>query len=465
MLHVVLIPAKQPLMTPAEAPMVRTANVPRWGFPELFIISQTAIPALMFLPGSQALRVPIRVGAFVISLFGLVLWWHAKRSRHRGWQPAQLWLFGALAYLGLMLFHPTTNTLKAGLAQIVLYLAVLAPVFWAPVLVRGPRHLARLLVLLFLCNGANSIVGILQVYHPAVWMPEELSRVVTASPYGLDAVSYFGPDGRRIIRPPGLFDSPGAVCGPAMITVLLGLFFSVSAKGIAKKLLAGGLAVAGLAAIYLSQVRSSLIVVTVMVLVLSGLLMFQRKQKLKATVLLALYGLLIMAAFSFAVGLGGQSIHDRFTTLLETDPFDLFYATRGEQLEYGFRTLLLDYPFGAGLGRWGMINFYFRDPYNFKSSTLWAEVQPNAWIVDGGLILLGLYGAALAANTWANFRMVLTTETSQRHLLAAAVLAANVGTLALVFSFTPFTSQIGMQYWLLSGALFGAFSTRPEPAT
>src|SRR5713226_1876668 len=255
MLHVVLIPAQQSVLKPAAAPSARTADVPRWGFPELFVISQTAIPALMFLPSSQAMRVPIRGGAFAISLFGLVLWWHAKRSQQRGWQPAQFWLIGALAYLGLMLLHPTTNTLKAGLAQIVLYLAVLAPVFWAPALVRGPRHLARLLVLLFVCNGANSIVGILQVYNPAVWMPEELSRIVTNSPYGLDAVSYIGPEGRRIIRPPGLFDAPGAVCAPAMITVLLGLFFSVSANGMVKRVLAGALAIAGLAAIYLSHVR------------------------------------------------------------------------------------------------------------------------------------------------------------------------------------------------------------------
>jgi hypothetical protein len=187
---------------------------------------------------------------------------------------------GALAYLGLMLLHPTTNNLRAGLAQIVLYLAVLAPVFWAPALVRGPRHLARLLVLLFICNGANSLVGILQVYNPAVWMPEELSRVVTASPFGLDAVSYIGPGGGRIIRPPGLFDAPGAVCGPAMITVLLGLYFSVSATGLTKRLLASVLAVAGMAAIYLSQVRSSLVVVTVMVLAFSGLLMFLHREKL-----------------------------------------------------------------------------------------------------------------------------------------------------------------------------------------
>src|SRR6266851_1557583 len=188
-MQTVLIPTPPLQPVTARIPTRQAETAPRWGFPELFVIGQTALPALVLLPGSQALRIPIRVGAFAISLFGLVLWWHAKRSQQRGSQPAQFWLLGALAYLGLMLLHPTTNTMNAGLAQIVLYLAVLAPVFWAPVLVRGPRHLTRLLVLLLICNGVNSLVGILQVYNPAVWMPEELSRIVTNSSYGLDAVS------------------------------------------------------------------------------------------------------------------------------------------------------------------------------------------------------------------------------------------------------------------------------------
>ena len=38
---------------------------------------------------------------------------------------------------------------------------------------------------------------------------------------------------------------------------------------------------------------------------------------------------------------------------------------------------------------------------------------------------------------------------------AAVVLAANLGTTAMVFSFTPFVTQIGIQYWFLAGALHG----------
>ncbi len=45
----------------------RRTAIPR-GFAEWFAISQTLLPALMFLPGSQAYRLPIRVGAYAISL-------------------------------------------------------------------------------------------------------------------------------------------------------------------------------------------------------------------------------------------------------------------------------------------------------------------------------------------------------------------------------------------------------------
>jgi hypothetical protein len=45
-------------------------------------------------------------------------------------------------------------------------------------------------------------------------------------------------------------------------------------------------------------------------------------------------------------------------------------------------------------------------------------------------------------------------------LWGAAVAAVNIGTLALVFSFVPFTTQVGLQFWFLEGALHGAFARR-----
>jgi type IV secretory pathway TrbD component len=40
------------------------------------------------------------------------------------------------------------------------------------------------------------------------------------------------------------------------------------------------------------------------------------------------------------------------------------------------------------------------------------------------------------------------------------VLAANLGTAALIFTFTPFVTQIGLQFWFLAGALHGLVAMR-----
>ena len=50
-----------------------------WGLPEWFAVSQVAGPALLYLPGSQVFRVPLRVGVFALSLMGLA--WCLRSSR------------------------------------------------------------------------------------------------------------------------------------------------------------------------------------------------------------------------------------------------------------------------------------------------------------------------------------------------------------------------------------------------
>src|SRR5206468_11381291 len=161
----------------------------------------------------------------------------------------------------LMVFHPTTNTYVAGVAQAMLYLCVMAPIFWVPALVRNSAHLTRLLFILLICNGLNAVVGILQVYDPDRWMPAEISKVL-AGAYDLGSLSYTRWDGKVIIRPPGLSDNPGAVCGPSMIAALLGLSFCASPISFWKKGLCLIFGLAGVMAIYLSLVRTSLLIVS-----------------------------------------------------------------------------------------------------------------------------------------------------------------------------------------------------------
>jgi hypothetical protein len=453
MLNTVLAPASASSNKPVRASIGKAATATPWGFAEWFLIAQLALPALLYLPGTNAYRVPIRIAPFAISLLGF-LTLRAKPSQLNSVHPARGWLLCALACLALMVIHPTTNSYLAGAAQAMLYLCVMAPVFWVPSLVRNPAHLARLLFILLICNGINAIVGILQVYDPDRWMPTELSRVIVGA-YDIGSLSYKRWDGRVIIRPPGLSDNPGAVCGPSMIAAMLGLSFCASSISLRKKLIGLAFALAGIVAIYLSFVRTSLLIVAGSLLVYGWILLMQRswRRALWFSVILAV---IAFVSFSGALLLGGESIVNRFETLLEGDPITVYYSThRGQQLEAAFTKYLKEYPLGAGLGRWGMMRYYFGDPRNRLSPALWAELQVPAWILDGGLILMALYCLALISTTVYEYRLARWNRSSLRSW-AAIIFAINVGTLGLIFGFTPFTTQVGLQYWFLTGALVGA---------
>ena len=68
---------------------------------------------------------------------------------------------------------------------------------------------------------------------------------------------------------------------------------------------------------------------------------------------------MIAASFMWAAAIGGKAIEDRFSSLIDTGLFDTFQQTRGLFLDYTIRELLFQYPLGAGLGRWGMMQVYF----------------------------------------------------------------------------------------------------------
>jgi hypothetical protein len=443
----------------AAAPALRAMPtairaLPPWGLAEFFIVSQTAVPAVLYLPGTQGVRLYVRVASFAISLAFLA--WALGKTRTRRPHPAQPWLLASLVYVAAMLAHPSTSSTLGGIAQLVLYASVMAPLFWAPSIVRNADHLARLMTLLLVCNGLNAFVGVMQVYDPGRWMPQEMSRIVTGSVFGLDTVSYMGPNG-LIIRPPGLFDNPGAVAGPGMYAALLGLVFATSASSLWQRAAALGASFAGVAAIYLSQVRVSLVVLAIMMATYVAVLTLHRRSR-RAIAFGMVAGGLVLATFVFAVGLGGESIVERTMTLFAQDPVTLYSASRGGQLVYTFDDLVVAYPLGAGLGRWGMISTYFGG----SQPPLWAEIQIAGWAIDGGvpLLLLGVGAAGIAL--LALWRLALSDANAKVRACAAVILAANLGTAALIFSFTPFVTQIGLQFWFLAGAVHGIASRTPD---
>jgi hypothetical protein len=431
------------------------------GFVEWFALGQTLLPALLLLPGSQAYRLPIRTGAYAISLLAFALWWFDRGGITRGKHPASTLIMFTLVWLGLMMLHPDTPSL-AGIAQWSLYFSILCPIFWAPAYVFGRRQLVRALVVLLVCNGINSIVGVLQVYDPDVWMPRQLSAVYSGAGGDvlLAASTFIGRDGRVMIRPPGLFDAAGAVAGAAMLATMLGLVFCLEPIGFLKRLAALGFAVAGMSALYLSHVRAAFVMTIGMMAAYLVLLAIQNQKK-RAVGFAGLGFGLVSVGLSIATMLGGDSIAERFQTLLEGDPRSLYYNSRGIQVETALTALADEYPFGAGMGRTGMLSYYFGDT-GPGSTGLFAEVQPNAWVLDGGVPLVALYGLVLVVTLLGDLKLIRTLADPEDRLLATVVVAANVGTIGLVFTFVPFGTAVGMQFWFLEGMLHGTMADRPR---
>jgi hypothetical protein len=434
-----------------SAPTVGTATgrIP-WGFAELFVISQSALPAILIMPGTQGIRLPIRVSSFVLPLLAFV-WYNLNSDLNLRPSRSQSWLFAVMFLLALMLFHPSTPSFVGGLAHVAVYFAVMTPLFWAPAFVRTPEHLARILWILLICSGLNAVVGVLQVYDPNRWLPAEFSRVAMGG-MGLGPVSYMGPNGRMIVRPPGLFDTPGAVAGPAAYAALLGLVFAVSALPAWKRLLSLIFAGAGIAAIYLSQVRISFVITLGMMLVYAMVAARQGRVG-RASQFTILAGGILVGSFMLAITLGGQSVLDRFMTLTASDPLSVYQTARGVQLDVTFGQMLTDAPLGSGLGRWGMAGGYFGT--SDASKSIWAEIQFTGWMIDGGILMIVLYCGALVVTALAQYRIATMQQYSRLAQCGAVVLAANLGTAALIFSFTPFVTQVGIQYWFLAGALHG----------
>jgi hypothetical protein len=144
-------------------------------------------------------------------------------------------------------------------------------------------------------------------------------------------------------------------------------------------------------------------------------------------------------------------------SLFAADPLTVYQGARGAQLTLTFADLIYQYPFGAGLGRWGMAAMYFGSS-NPTSGSIWAEIQFTGWVIDGGFLMIALYVGALAVITLMQYRLAITTVHARLAVCAAVILAANLGPAIMIISFTPFMSQIGVQYWFLAGALHGVAS-------
>jgi len=407
------------------------------------VVLQTAIPALLFVPGAQSARKWIRAASYFTGFLGF----SAPKPipvdparRHPAFIPVML----ITLYLTVLLVATPGRLLPAA-AEFVLVVSVMAPVLWAPGLMRDPAQLHRILWLLMLSSGLNSLVGVLQVYDPDRWMPQVLSQQIT----DLSLYRYAGADGRSIIRPCGLYDTPGAVSAPGAWAALTGFALFQQERRFFRRAISLGCAFLGVAVIYLTLVRTAFVIVLVGAVCYAAILAF-RRQEGDATSFAVGAGATMVAALLFASVFGGSKVTSRFASLFQSDPTKIYYQSRGVQLEYAMLNDTNEYPLGAGLGTWGMVPAYFGGGSKF------AEVQAHGWILDGGLPLLVLYSAAILAAIFRDLKYCMTTRSKAVFQWATCITAVNISTAITVLSFVPFNTQIGMQFWLLTGVLHGA---------
>ncbi|WP_146431047.1 O-antigen ligase family protein [Blastopirellula retiformator] len=357
-----------------------------------------------------------------------------------------------LVILGLQLFHPNTNTITSALAQIGINFAILAPLLWVARLPIREQTFTKLIGAFWAFHCLSAFVGLLQVYFPGRFQPP-VSQVIGELYH--DSLKISLNSGADVFRPMGLTDMPGGAATAGMYSTIFGLVFFLTGKSTwVRGVALGGVAI-GLFCIYLSQVRSVLIMTGICCCVFLACIAYRGDWR-KALFAGGMFVAVLLSSFAWAVAVGGEAVTDRLSTLVEADMGEVYYSNRGRFLETTVNDLLPQYPLGAGLGRWGMMHRYFGNSYDPNSPPLWAEIMWTGWLLDGGIPLLLAYPAAIAIACWFAWRTAIFSASGQLSTQAAAILAYNVGAIAITFNYPYFIGQGGLEFWLLNAALFGA---------
>jgi hypothetical protein len=427
-----------------------------WGWIEWFTIAQIFWGVLLFLPGSQAYRTYIRAFPYVMSLVALAAC--AKSSGADTAVPGARWMIAAFVVYVCNLVQPST-WFSAGIAQVVFQLSIAAPVFWAARLMLTEERLQRLLWLVFAANFVSAGLGLLQVYYPDTFLPPEFSSLsAQLNPDFLQGLSYVGADYRVIIRPPGLSDLPGgaaiagatALCLAFSFAVRSNLYYLWRAAYIAA-------ACACVTVVYLTQVRSMLLM-SIGCMIALALLRLRQGHVLQSGWIAAIGGGLTLAGFTWAVSVGGEAVYERFFGIAETGVVQTFQENRGLFLEYTLTESLFEYPFGAGLGRWGMMAVYFRDAGNWQYPPLHAEIQLTGWLYDGGLPLWICYVGAIALALRHSYRLAVHASGVLADC-ATIIFSIQLFITGLCLTGPVFNTQFGIVFWLLTAILYGCQRT------
>lgn len=393
----------------------------------------------------------MRVTAFGISLFLLVFLPTTDTKKHPATAPAMVVIFIMLLQFCL---HPYINSVTAGIAQGMMYLAILSPLFWVRRLKITAHAFESLMFMMWSINTLSAMAGVLQVYYPGRF-ELGLSTLVKNNPFGGKDLLITLANGIQVYRPMGLTDIPGGAANAGLYALLFGVVIALKHKnpmlriaGIAS----GGL---GLFCIYLTQIRSVLVLAAISMVFLA-IVLLRTGQIARATAMISSVTALFAGAFSWAIAIGGESTLKRITSLFASSPQEIYQQNRGYFLENTIEKLLPEYPLGAGLGRWGMINNYFGDNTDWISQPIWVEIQWTAWLIDGGVPLIFAYVLTIYKACETAWKIAINRKLGDFALWGGLIFAYDIGIVALTFNYPIFMSQGGMEFWLLNTALFVA---------
>jgi hypothetical protein len=428
-----------------------------WGWLELFVLTQVLWGVLLFLPGSQAFRIYIRAFPYVASLAALLSC--ARANGTDAGVPGARWMIAAMVLLAANLVHEET-WLTAGVAQVVFQLAIAAPVFWTARAWITERRLDRLILLVFGANFVSAAVGLLQVYYPATFLPPEFSSLAfKLNPEFVGGLTYVGNADRLIIRPPGLSDLPGGAAISGTVAALLGFALALRREQshVWKAALFGSVVI-GITVVYLTQVRSMLLMLMGCMMAMA-LVRLRQGRVVQSTWIAASAVALILGSFVWAGAVGGEVLEERYRGIVDSGVLRTYQENRGVFLDYTLRELPFLYPFGAGVGRWGMMSAYFSEPENWRHPALYAELQMTGWLYDGGLLMWLLYPAGLWVAIRYSYRLAIDRG-GVLNEAAMTILAIQLLFVGLCFTGPVFNTQVGMMFWLTTALLYGAMRTR-----
>ncbi|MCS7034055.1 MAG: hypothetical protein NZ561_08680 [Phycisphaerae bacterium] len=446
--------AAHPWMPRRPVPAVPVRRRARSWTPAQYLIGiislQFACQLGLLLFGDTALRFFFRSAVYGLSLLLLLL---IRPARHK--HPATPIALGILAIVALGLLNPDTPGIIPALGTLALYLAVLAPLWWASALVTDSHGFRSVVFTIWLYQSISALFGVLQVMFPGSFEFQISAVIQEQGAAYLSGLQVTLPSGERIFRPMGLTDTPGGAAPAGLISFILGMGLLITTRNLWMFSFAVISMINALFCIYLSHVRSVLVMAAICVIAQLVVLLIRGGRGGQLVRAAAAAGVVFFLGTIWAFAAGGEQTVARVNTLFAEDPTTVYMRNRGNFLLHTIYVLIPEFPLGAGLGRWGMVQNYL-GRFGDGAPPLWAELQLTGWVYDGGVPLAVVYGLAILVACWWTFVRAIDKKLGDLSDWAAVLFGYNVGALAVTFNYPLFAGQGGLEFWMLNAVLFAA---------